>query len=325
MPRKFLNELGEREKVQAVFVIGDKQLRQNRNGNLYLQMRLSDKTGSCNAMMWNADEKEGSNISNGDYVSVEGLSQFYNGTLQIIVDSIELAETGSVNEEDFIYVDKQQIDQLTTALGDMLQNMSNPDLRKLAESFLNDDTVMRKFRVAPAAIKNHHAYRGGLLAHVVQLVRLAKRVAESYESLDDDLLMMGAFLHDIGKIDELTYQRDFGYSDEGQLIGHLVMGVSILERQIEKMQSADEGYEFPRETELQLKHMIVSHHGKYEFGSPKLPMTLEAVALHYIDDLDAKLEHFQQIINEDANVGSSWTPYQTGLGRKIYKGPPRSS
>ena len=319
MPRKLLTEYGERERVNDIFVLGEKQLRQNRNGNLYLQMRLSDKSGSCNAMMWDADEKDGKGFRNGDYVAIEGLSQFYNGSLQIIVNSIELAEPGSVNEEDFVHVDREQIEKLVSQLSEMLCGMSSEHLVKLAKSFLDDEGFMKKFRMAPAAIKNHHAFRGGLLAHVVQLMRLTQKVAADYEEVDDDLLLMGAFLHDVGKIDELTYQRDLGYSDEGQLIGHLVMGVSILERQIEKLSATTDDYEFPYELELRLKHMIISHHGKYEFGSPKLPMTLEAVALNYLDDLDAKIRNFKQLIDEDANDGP-WTTYHPNLGRKIFKG-----
>lgn len=325
MPRKFLTEIGERERVKDIFVLGDKQLRQNRNGNLYLAMRLSDRSGSCNAMLWNADEKAGNTIKNGDYVNVEGLSQIYNGSLQIIVDSIEPAEPGSVNEEDFVHVDKAEIEGLVKQLTDSLQAMKNEDLKKLANSFLEDGDFMRKFRMAPAAIKNHHAYRGGLLAHVVQLMRLAKTVAEDYDNVDDDLLVMGAFLHDVGKIDELTYQRDLGYSDEGQLIGHLVMGVSILEQQVAKLNAPVDNYVFPNELALRLKHMIISHHGRYEYGSPKLPMTLEAIALHHLDDLDAKLRNFQQLIDDDANPDSAWTIYHPNLQRKIYKGPNSST
>jgi len=328
MPRKFLNEFGEREKVKDVFILGDKQLRQNRNGDLYLQMRLSDKSGACNAMLWNADESVARGIKNGDYVDVDGLSQFYNGTIQIIVNRIEIAEPGNVNEEDFVLVDADRVEECTAELTDMLLSLRDVHLRRLAQSFLDDKEFMEKFTRAPAAIKNHHAFHGGLLEHVVQLMRLARKVSAEYDELDDDLLLMGAFLHDSGKIDELTYARDLGYSDEGQLIGHLVMGVVILDQQIAKLNAelsaemsdnSESVGRFPEELGLRLKHMIVSHHGKYEFGSPKLPMTLEAVALHYLDDLDAKIHNFRQLMSQDTNVDSPWTPYHANLGRKLYK------
>ena len=318
MPRQFLQDLGERDKVKDVFILGDKQLRQNRNGNLYLQMRLSDRSGSCNAMMWNADEHAASEVSNGDYVLVEGLSQFYNGALQIIVNNIELAEPGSINEEDFIAIDAQAVARLTEQLQQLLRGMQDPALLALAEAFLSDAEFMRKFTRAPAAVKNHHAYHSGLLTHVVHLMRVTATIADHYEILNRDLLLMGAFLHDVGKIDELTYERDLGYSDEGQLIGHLVMGVVLLQRKLDEL--AAQGVRVSDDVAHQLKHMIVSHHGRYEFGSPKVPMTLEAMALHLLDDLDAKLHNFQQLMDEDANLDSPWTPYHANLGRKLYKG-----
>lgn len=318
MPRRFLSDLGERDKVKDVFVLGDKQLRQNRNGNLYLQMRLSDRTGACNAMMWNAGEHLAREINNGDYVLIEGVTQFYNGALQIIVSRIEQAEPGCIQEEDFVFIDSGAIAQLTDRLKSLLADMADPHLCLLADSFLQDEAFMRKFTLAPAAVKNHHAYHSGLLAHVVQLMRLVQVVAAEYPLLNADLLRMGAFLHDIGKVDELTYERDLGYSDEGQLVGHLVMGVALLERKLAQLRS--QGQEFPESLALQLKHMIVSHHGRYEFGSPKVPMTLEAMALHLLDDLDAKLQNFRQLMEEDANVDSVWTPYHPSLGRKLYKG-----
>ncbi len=200
--------------------------------------------------------------------------------------------------------------------------MHDPHLLNLAECFLVDEDFMRKFSRAPAGVKNHHAYHGGLLEHVVSLMELVHAVAPLYPSLNDDLLLMGAFLHDMGKIDELTYERDFAYSDEGQLIGHLVMAVGILEQ---KMREAERlaGEPLPEELVLRLKHMIVSHHGQYEYGSPKLPMTLEAVALHHLDNLDAKLHSFDQLMRDDPNVESAWTKYHPALGRKLFKGKPK--
>jgi 3'-5' exoribonuclease len=152
-------------------------------------------------------------------------------------------------------------------------------------------------------------------------MELISRVAPLYPSIDADVLMMGAFLHDVGKIDELTYERDFAYSDEGQLIGHVVMAISILEKKLKDAERLS-GEAVPDETVLRLKHMIVSHHGQYEFGAPKLPMTLEAVALHYLDNLDAKLHSFDQLMRDDPNVESGWTSFHHGLGRKLYKGEP---
>ena len=319
MTRHFLNQLGERENICEVFLLGEKQLRQNRNGNLYLQMRLADRTGAVNAMMWNAKESTGNDLENGDYVRVEGATQLFNGSLQIIVNNLSKVPADSVDEDDFIRVSRQLTDQLTDQLTQMLEQMQSDELRQLARCFLNDPKFMKKFTRAPAAIKNHHAYVGGLLEHVVGLMRLCSDVSQHYPPVDDDLLLMGAFLHDVGKIDELAYQRDLAYTDEGQLVGHVVMGVGVLQEKLRDY-AAQHDQPFPQELGLRLQHMIVSHHGKYEFGSPKVPMTLEATMLHYLDDLDAKLNNFHQLMRDDANLTSQWTPYHANLGRKLFKG-----
>jgi 3'-5' exoribonuclease len=182
-----------------------------------------------------------------------------------------------------------------------------------------DEAFMARFSAAPAGVKNHHAYRGGLLDHIVSLMELCNIVSPRYADLDGELLLMGAFLHDMGKIDELTYDRELGYSDEGQLIGHVVIAVGILNDKVRQAQQLS-GEEFPKELLLRLQHMIVSHHGEYEFGSPKLPMTLEAVALHYLDNLDAKIYSIGQLMRDDVNTDSNWTPFQANLGRKLFKG-----
>ncbi len=323
MPRRFLNQFGEREAVDCIFVIGEKQLRHNRNGNLYLQMRLSDRTATVNGMMWNAKETTATDIENGDYVRVEGTTQLFNGTMQIIATKLTKVDAREVNEEDYVQVSPAQIEALQMELTARLEELGNRWLRDLAQQFLSDEDLFSRFCKAPAAVKNHHAHHGGLLTHVVHLMRLSAAVAEHYDEVDNDLLLMGVFLHDIGKIDELEYERDLSYSDEGQLIGHLVMGVSILEEKIRQCESATET-PFPNELALRLKHMIVSHHGKLEFGSPKIPMTPEALVLHYLDDLDAKLNAARQLVESDANKGQSWTPYNATFGRKIFKGQTES-
>jgi 3'-5' exoribonuclease len=319
MTRRFVNQLSDRESVDEVFLVSDKQLRTNRQGSLYLQMRLSDRTGSLNAMMWNANEQLYSKFENGNYLRVQGTAQVYNGTLQLIVNRIDRAADGDVSEDDFITLGPQTLDSLVTRLAELLRGMRSFPLRNLAECFLNDQQFMAQFSTAPAGVKNHHAYRGGLLQHVVSLMEVATAVVPHYPELDADLLLMGVFLHDVGKIRELTYERELGYSDEGQLIGHLVIGVEILDEKTREAERSSRE-EFPSDVRLRLKHMILSHHGEYEFGSPKLPMTLESLALHYLDNLDAKMHAIGQLIREDANTDSNWTPFQSHLGRKLYKG-----
>jgi len=319
MPRRFISQLADQEKVDQVFLVSEKQLRTNRNNNLYLQVRLADRTGSVTGMLWNANDQVYGSFSNGDFLRVVGAAQVYNGALQMIVNRIERVDPSTVDEADFITLADQEIAQLTGKLSGMLRGVRNYHLRNLAEAFLVDDAFMAKFTSAPAGVKNHHAYKGGLLEHVVQLMELCASVAPHYPALDPDLLALGAFLHDMGKIDELTYQRDLGYSDEGQLIGHVVLGVVLLDQKLRETRELSKE-EFPAELALRLKHIIVSHHGQYEFGSPKLPMTLEAIALSQLDDLDAKMHSIGQLMRDDANTDSAWTPYYASLQRKFFKG-----
>lgn len=319
MPRRFINQLTERDQVNEVFLIADKQLRANRQGNLYLQLRLSDKTGQLTGMHWNATESTANLIESGQYARVQGTVQLYNNQLQMIVTKVERVPSEQIDEADFTTLQSADVERLLARLTALLRELRNVHLRNLAECFLLDEAFMAKFTTAPAGVKNHHAFRGGLLEHVVSLMELCASVAPHYPDLDPELLRMGAFLHDSGKIDELTYEKELGYSDEGQLIGHVVMAVGMVgekAREAEKLS----GEAFPRELLLRLQHMIVSHHGEYAFGSPKLPMTLEAMALHYLDNLDAKLHNVKQLLQEDSGSESHWTSYNAPLARKFFKG-----
>ncbi len=319
MSRRYISQMGERENIDDVFLVSEKQLRPNRNGNLYLLLRLMDRSGTVNAMMWNASDRSGHGFESGDYVRVEGTTQHYNGNLQVIVSRVQLAEPGDVNEDELLQIDRQKGENLMKRLADLLRATEDFHLRNLAEAFLADEAIVADLKSAPAGIKAHHAYQGGLLEHVVSLMELSVLVANRYDELDRDLLVMGAFLHDVGKTRELTFDRALGYSDEGQLIGHLVIGIQILDEKIAEATKLS-GEEFPTETALRLKHMIISHHGQPEYGSPKVPMTFEAIALRNLDELDAKIANFRQIIRDDVNDDSAWTTYQPTLGRKIFKG-----
>ncbi len=319
--RRPVNQLGGGEAVEETFLVVEKQLRANRQGGLYLNLDLRDKTGVIGARLWNANESLARTFEPGDYVHVRGKTQLFQGALQLILSHIEPADTTALDPLEFQPEPAKNIAKLTAKLRETLYSIHNPHLRALVECFLIDDEFVKKFTSAPAGIKNHHAYQGGLLEHVVTLLTLAERVAEIYGEVDRDLLLAGVFLHDIGKVDELSYDRGYSYTDEGQLVGHLVIGVEMLDAHVAR--AADlTGEEFPRELLLRLKHMIVSHHGAYEFGSPKLPMTLEAVALHAIDNLDAKLHATAREIRDDPSRDSSWTPYQQNLGRRLFKGTP---
>jgi 3'-5' exoribonuclease len=213
----------------------------------------------------------------------------------------------------------QDVGKMLEKLRSILLRLENVHLRALVECFLMDEQFMDGFCKAPAGVRNHHAYLGGLLEHVVTLLDAADRLLPIYPDLSRDLLLMGVFLHDIGKVRELSYQHVFGYTDEGQLIGHIVIGVEMLDEKVAKVPELT-GEPFPPELLLRLKHMILSHHGSYEFGSPRLPMTPEAIALHHLDNLDAKVHSFTRDIRDDRQGPSAWTPYNHSLQRRLFKG-----
>jgi 3'-5' exoribonuclease len=319
MARRFINQLGENESIDEVFLVWDKQLRTNRNGNLYLQLRLADRSGSVTGMMWNANERVFNGFENGDFVQVQGATQYYSGSLQMIVNHVEKAVAGKFDEADFVTLNAAEIDRMAARLAELLRGFRNYHLRNLAECFLMDEQFMERFTTAPAGIKNHHAYRGGLLEHVVSLMNVATSIAPHYPEVDPELLVIGAFLHDIGKIEELSYNREMSYTDSGQLLGHVVLAIGMVEDKIrESVELAQEP--FPEELSLRLKHMILSHHGEYEYGSPKLPMTMEAIALNFIDNLDSKLHSVACLLRDEVQPDGRWTTYQPRLNRKFFKG-----
>jgi 3'-5' exoribonuclease len=319
MTRRFVQQLADGENLEEVYLVTDKQLRANRNGNLYLQMELRDRTGSISARLWNAGENLFRLFEAGDFLLVRGKVQLFQGSLQLILSHIERAEAEKVDLADFLPHTEQDVGKLLDRLRSTLLRLANPHLRALAECFFMDDEFVRRFCQVPAGVRNHHAYLGGLLEHVVTLMEAAERLLPLYPELDHDLLLMGIFLHDVGKVRELTCDKVFAYTDEGQLIGHLVIGVEMLNEKLSLVSDLT-GDPFPAELLLRLKHMILSHHGTYEFGSPRLPMTPEAIALHYLDNLDAKIHSFTRDIREDRNQTSSWTPFNQSLQRRLFKG-----
>jgi len=317
--RRYVSQLGHNEQISQVFLASDKQLRPNRNGNLYLQLQLSDRSGAIAARLWNASENDYRAFDNGDYVKIEGSTQLFQGNMQLIASAIRRARPDEIDETDFLVLRGDEIDRMATRLSEILRTIKMPELRNLAECFLMDAEFMTKFAAAPAGMKNHHAYQGGLLEHVVGLMELVLVVAPRYPRLDQDKLLVGAFLHDAAKVDELSYEREIAYTDEGQLLGHMVLAMTMIDDKARESERLA-GEPFPKHLVTEIKHMVISHHGEYEYGSAKLPMTLEAVALHHLDNLDAKLASFTQLMADCPNVESNWTQYHANLGRKLYKG-----
>jgi 3'-5' exoribonuclease len=319
MSRRLITEFQPQVQIDQVFLATHKQLRPNRNGVLYLQVELADKSGSITGRLWNASEADFEAFEDGDYVRVEGNTQLYSGTLQVIVTAIERADPRTVNEADFLVLTPADVAGLRAELRALLDTVRSPALAALAAELLADSELMAAFERCPAGVKHHHAYAGGLLAHVVNLMRLADRVAPLYPDIDRDLLLVGVLVHDIGKTVELESHKGFSYTDAGQLLGHVLLGLDIVEQKIRVIE-ARTGEPFEAEAALRVKHMIASHHGQYEFGSPKLPMTLEAIALHHLDHMDAKLASTIQLLQAEASIEGGWTQYQQAHGRKFFRG-----
>jgi 3'-5' exoribonuclease len=319
MSRRFVNELNNGDNVDDIFLVIQKQTRANRQGNPYLYLELRDRTGSIDARLWNVPENLVLGFSEGDYVRVRGKVQLFQGALQLILTYVEAHNGQGIEPGDFIPQSHVNPVNLLKQLREILYKINNVHLKALCDAVLMDEQLVAKLMAAPAGIKNHHAYHGGLLEHIVTLLQVSERVLPFYPIIDPDLLVVGILLHDLGKVDELAYDRNYAYTDEGQLIGHLVMGVEILSNKIREAEKlTDEP--FPSELGLRLKHMIVSHHGSLEFGSPKVPMTPEALFLHHIDNLDAKMHAITRELEDHPHKDSTWTPYQNSLNRRLFKG-----
>ena len=317
--RKRVTELAAQAQIDQVFLATRKQLRPNRNGQLYLQVELADRSGSITGRMWNASDDDFESFDEGDYVRVEGAVQLYSGALQVIVAAVGRVDPRTVDESEFRVLSTADIERLAAELTSLLAGVQAPPLRLLVDELLADAALMTAFKRSPAGVKQHHAHTGGLLEHVVNLLRLADRIAPLYPEVDRDLLMVGVFVHDIGKTLELESERGFSYTDAGQLLGHVLLGLELVDEKIRAVE-ARTGAAFDDETEVRVKHMIASHHGEYAFGAPKLPMTLEAIALHHLDQLDARMAGTLQLMQNEAAIDGGWTQYHANLGRKFFKG-----
>lgn len=320
--RQYLGKLTDGDTVDEVYLAADKQLRSNRNGQPYIQIELRDRSGGITGRMWNAGEPIYRTFEVGDFVRVQGKIQTFQGSLQMIVTGIRPAPSEGVDPSDFLPHADADIGKLLDRLRAMLRSLRDPHLKALGEVFVTDDRFIADFAACPAGVKQHHAYVGGLLEHVVNLMEAGDRLAPLYPMVDRDLWLMGLFLHDVGKLRELSYHTGFAYTDAGQLVGHLVQGVEMLNETITRVETLL-NEPFPTELRLRLQHVIVSHHGSYEHGSPKLPMTPEAVAVHALDNLDAKLNQVAREITADRG-GGAWTSYNPSLQRRFFKGGPGS-
>ena len=320
MSRLFVNQIKENDVVSETYRVAEKALRPNKNGVLYLQFILTDRTGSVSGRLWNATEEMFRQFSDGDFVRCDGMAQRFQGNIQVIAKRLTKVDAKDVALEDFTRDAAVDVAALLKRVRELLGGMKNPKLRDLADCFLTDDAFVERFSRGYAGVRLHHAHPGGLLEHTASTMELASRIASHYgAALDADLLLVGAFLHDVGKTIELSDDpTNPVYTDAGQALGHPYLGVEILTKKIAEAEKLT-GEPFDERLAISLKHMILAHHGTPENGAAKAPASLEAMALHYIDSLDAKLAEFQKHIAEDPNVGGGWTNYIPSLERKLIK------
>ena len=286
--------------VTTFFAVSSLSIREKKTGGgQYLALTLSDKTGTLEARMWDEIASAAATCAEGCYVKIQGQVQKYQGKYQITVQKMRLAATSEVEVADFVPATRFDVGEMWAELRGYVAEFQNPELRRLVFAFLDDEAIGAAYREAPAAKVLHHAWIGGLLEHVLTLVRVCRATAPFYPEVDRDLLVTGAILHDIGKVRELSWGATFSYTLEGQMIGHISIGQGMLREKIATLPG------FPEKLRVLVEHMILSHHGKYEFGSPKLPMTPEAILLSALDDVEAKMQAMRNEFGRDAVAGKT--------------------
>src|SRR5207248_541682 len=307
----------ENKVIVSSFVVTTKQVKPKKSGEPYLALTLADRCGQIEAKMWDNVEDAIDAFDQEDFLKIKGLLNKYKNRFQLTIHKLRKLGDAEVDFADYLPKTTKNIDDLWLALEEFVSSIHDPHLKTLIQSFMSDPVIASAYRNAPAAKTLHHAYIGGLLDHVVSLFRSADLICRNYsQQIDRDLLLTGVFLHDIGKIHELSYSRSFGYTDRGQLLGHMIIELEMLQA---KLQVANQhtATPFPDELKTMVEHLIISHHGHYEFGSPKLPMFPEALMLHYLDDLDSKMESMRAQLERDAAREEDWAGYNASLERPL--------
>jgi 3'-5' exoribonuclease len=311
MKSLYAADIRENQLVDALFLVAAKNHGVTKGGSSYLTLKLLDRSGEIEGRVWDRADDLGRGFEKNDFVRVRGQATIYQGKLQIRVQDVIRVDETKIAAEDFLPKSASDPQIMLEELQAILRGIKNPHLLALAEACFADDELMRLLKRAPGAKTIHHPYLSGLLEHTLSLLKLIQKVVENYRGIDVDLLLTGGFLHDIGKVYEFSFERAIDYTDEGQLLGHLVMEVELVDKKIAGVP------EFPLELAMLVKHMLVSHHGAYEYGSPKLPQTLEAVILHSLDDLDGKIQAIQNLPEKEP--GSRWTAFHRAYGRSFFK------
>lgn len=311
-----IRNLKEGDSFQGFLLAQEAAYKISTKGSEYLELKLADASGDLKAFLWDVRAIEGDleAIRADVFLRVKGTVTSYNGRLQLKLDKARFALDAEVGElSAFFPVSARPVPEMLAELDGIIASVRDPWIRQLLKAlFVEDGDLRAAFALAPAAKSMHHAYLGGLLEHTLSILGMAERACAHYRGLNRDLVVAGVFLHDVGKTAELSYQRSFGYTDAGNLLGHIALEADWVSRVVGKIPG------FPEELRMQILHIILSHHGRLEFGSPVLPKTPEALLVHYLDDLDGKLEVMFRAVQDDAG-GGSWSPYSRALERMVYR------
>jgi 3'-5' exoribonuclease len=313
MERQFINQISENDLVEGIFWVKEKAMPFTRTGTPYLRVRLTDRTGEIEGRIWDGVEEFADLFERADFIRIKAQANSYQEKIQLNIKSLKKVAEAEVVLEDFLPASEHDPDEMLAELMGIAEGIENGHLKELVMAFLTDEDFTTPFKRAPGAKRLHHAYLGGLLEHTLSVTRLIEEIKGHYEGIDHALLLAGGILHDIGKVRELAYAIAFDYTDEGRLVGHIVIGTQMVEERIARIEG------FPEELAMLLKHLLLSHHGQYEYGSPKRPKTLEANILYYLDDLDAKVSGIQEFINK-GEEGERWTAFHRMFDRFFYKG-----
>jgi 3'-5' exoribonuclease len=301
------------EPVTAQFLVLSKEIRQKKTGEPYLSLHLSDRTGEIEAKMWDNVAEVMETFERDDFLKVKGIVQVYQNRSQFTVHKLRKLADHEVEFADFFPSSERDAEEMFAELRGIVNGFTNPHLKALLNLVLDDAPLAAMYKVAPAAKTIHHAYRSGLIEHVLSLCALAKMTAAHYKTIDLDLLLTGVVLHDVGKVEELSYARGFSYTADGQLLGHIIQGLRIMDGKFAKLP------DFPAKLRTLVEHMIVSHHGELEFGSPKVPIFAEAVLLHHLDNLDSKMDAVRGALQRDRLVDGEFTGWIAPLERVLLK------
>ena len=316
MAHIFINQIEPGATIDDIYIAKDPILRSTTRGDLYIAMYLADRTGQFNGRMWQATEAIYRALPKPGFVHLQGRSELYQNNLQIIINTINVVDPSKVNTDDFLARTKKNQKQMFEEVWRMIGQIKHAQLKTLTQAFLEDTELMKKFCNSPGGMKLHHDCIGGLLEHTHNMLRVAEAILPLYPNVQADLVLAGILLHDMGKTDELAYDMAFSYTDSGQLIGHINKTLLMLNQKADALRT--EGTPIDPEVLDALGHIILSHHGSYEFGSPKLPATPEAFMVYYIDDLDAKINQVESAIDSEQS-DANWTAWQNSLQTRLYR------